>query len=149
MINKKDIENIVNDYLGDGDKFLVEVNVNHKNIVNVLVDGDEGMPISECVKVSREIESRYDRDVEDYELRVSSPGLDKPFKLLRQYKKYVGKEIEVLANDEEKKTGVLKSLTNKEIALEMSVGKKKKEKVLVTIPFEGILEAKPVISFKK
>ncbi len=149
MINKKDIERIVNDFLGDGDKFLVEVSVNHKNLINVLVDGDEGMPISECVKVSREIESRYDRDEEDYELRVSSPGLDRPFKLLRQYKKYVGKEIEVSAKDEEKKAGVLKSLTDKEIELEMSVGKKKKEKVFITVPFERILEARPVISFKK
>ncbi len=75
---------------------MVEVSVNKKNVINVIVDGDEGMPISECVAVSRQIEGRYDRDEEDYELKVSSAGLDRPFKLLMQYKNYVGKEIVVL-----------------------------------------------------
>ncbi len=149
MINKKDIESIVNNYLGEGDKFLVEVSVNKKNVINVIVDGDEGMPISECVAVSRQIEGRYDRDEEDYELKVSSAGLDRPFKLLRQYKNYVGKEIEVLTKEDKKETGLLKSLTEKLVELEVLVGKKKKEKVVITIPFEDILEAKAVISFKK
>lgn len=149
MINKKDIENIVNEYLGEGDKFLVEVKVNHKNVINVFVDGDEGFPISECVKISRLIESSFDRDEEDYELKVSSPGLDKPFKLLRQYKKYIGREIEVLIKEEKKETGVLKSLTDKLIELEVSIGKKKKGREIISIPFEEIEEAKPVISFKK
>ena len=149
MINKKDIENIVNNYLGEGDKFLVEVSVNKKNVINVIVDGDEGMPISECVAVSRQIEGRYDRDEEDYELKVSSAGLDRPFKLLRQYKNYIGKEIEVLTKEDKKETGLLKSFTEKLVELEVLVGKKKKEKVVITIPFEDILEAKAVISFKK
>jgi len=149
MINKKDIESIVNNYLGEGDKFLVEVSVNKKNVINVIVDGDEGMPISECVAVSRQIEGRYDRDEEDYELKVSSPGLDRPFKLLRQYKNYIGKEIEVLTKEDKKETGLLKSFTEKLVELEVLVGKKKKEKVVITIPFEDILEAKAVISFKK
>lgn len=149
MISKKDIESIVNNYLGEGDKFLVEVSVNKKNVINVIVDGDEGMPISECVNVSRQIEGMYDRDEEDYELKVSSPGLDRPFKLFRQYKNYVGKEIEVLTKEDNKEAGILKSLTEKQIELEVLLGKKKKEKVVMTIPFEDILEAKSVISFKK
>jgi len=149
MISKKDIESIVNDYLGEGDKFMVEVFVNKANVINVLVDGDDGISINECVKVSRQIESRYDRDVEDYELKVSSPGLDRPFKLFRQYRKYVGKKIEVLTKEDKKEIGVLKSLTEKLIELEVLVGKKKKEKEIMTIPFDDILETKAVISFKK
>ena len=150
MINKKDIESIVNNYLGDGDTFLVEVSVNKKNVISVIVDGDDGMPISECVNISRQIEGRYDRDEEDYELKVSSPGLDSPFKLFRQYKNYIGKEIEILTKEEKKEAGVLKLLSEKLIELEVLVGKKKKkEKVVMTIPFEDIVEAKPVVSFKK
>ncbi|RLD55785.1 MAG: ribosome assembly cofactor RimP [Bacteroidetes bacterium] len=149
MINKKDIESVVNDYLDGGDMFLVEVFISKANVINVLVDGDEGMPISECVNISRQIEARYDRDEEDYELKVSSPGLDRPFKLFRQYEKYVGKEIEVLLKGEKKETGVLKSLTEKVINVEVIVGKKKKDKEIVAIPFGEILETKAVISFKK
>ena len=149
MINKKDIENIVNNYLGEGDRFLVEVSVNKSNVINVIVDGDKGIPISECVAISRQIEGRYDRDEEDYELKVSSSGLDRPFKLLRQYKNYIGKEIEVLTKKDKKETGVLISLNEKQIELEVLVGKKNKEKEIMTIPFDDILETKAVISFKK
>ena len=125
-MDAKKIENIVSNFVKDGDYFLVDVEVKKANVVDVWVDGDKGISIDECVRISRLIESNFDRDEEDYELRVSSPGLDRPFKLLRQYKKYIGKEISVKTNDEVKITGVLKSISDTEIEMEKKAGKKER-----------------------
>ena len=84
MLNKVKIEEIVLNHLEGSDKFLVDIEISSTNVIDVYVDGDNGISIGECVQVSRLIESAFDRDEEDYELRVSSPGLDSPFKLLKQ-----------------------------------------------------------------
>lgn len=150
MINKDNIVRLVENELKDSAYFLVDVEVNAKNVINVFVDGDAGIPISECVKISRLIEKRFDREEEDYELRVSSPGLDKAFKLLRQYKKYLGKGIRILTRDDEKLEGKLVHVDESRVKLEINKGKKKKNKeiVFLELSFEEIKEGKPVISFK-
>jgi ribosome maturation factor RimP len=142
---QKEIENIVNEFLEGKAFFLVEVQVKKGNVVNVFVDGDQGINIDECVKISRFIESNFDRDEEDYELRVSSPGIDRPFQLIRQYNKYLEREISILTNDERSIEGVLKSVTSDEIKLELKPGKKEKEIKTENILFAEIKEAKPVI----
>ncbi len=147
-MDAKKIENIVSNFLKDGDYFLVDVEVKKGNVVNVWVDGDKGISIDECVRISRLIESNFDRDEEDYELRVSSSGLDRPFKLLRQYKKYIGKEIIVKTNEEEKITGVLKSVSEDEVEIEKKAGKKEKKGEAMILRLNEIKDAKPVISFK-
>ncbi len=129
------------------DKFLVDISVSSSNVVDVYVDGDSGISIQECVKISRLIESEFDREVADYELRVSSPGLDKPFKLLRQYKKYVNREIEVLSADDKKIDGILKSVSENGFELERKKGKKGKEVVLEEYFFDDIKGAKPFLGF--
>ncbi len=148
MISKKTIEQVVEKFLAGTDKFLVEIKVSSANVIDVFVDGDDGISISECVGVSRLIERTFDREEEDYELHVSSPGLTKPFVLRRQYEKYINREIKVLTVDDAKKHGVLKSISDEEIELELRVGKKGKEIKLEKLLFDNIKEAKPVISFK-
>ncbi|OQX76430.1 MAG: hypothetical protein B6D61_08815 [Bacteroidetes bacterium 4484_249] len=149
MLDKLKIENIVKNHIEETDKFLVEVDVSKGNVINVYVDGDNGISIDECVKISRIIESEFDREVEDYELRVSSPGLDRPFKLLRQYKKYIGKEIKVTTNERENVIGVLKSFSENGINVEKKTGKKGKDLVEEKFRFDEISSAKPVVTFKK
>lgn len=147
MLDKNEIEKIVNKSITGTDKFLVDISVSSTNVVDVFVDGDNGISIQECVKISRLIESSFDREVEDYELRVSSPGLNKPFKMIRQYKKYVNREIEVVNNDDKKVKGVLKSVSENGFELERKKGKKRKESVLEEYLFDDIKEAKPLIGF--
>jgi ribosome maturation factor RimP len=145
---QKEIEKCINEYLEGQEYFLVEVQVKTGNVINVSIDGDEGVSIEECVKVSRYIESKFDRDQEDYELRVSSPGIDRPFKMKRQYIKYLEREIQVVTLDEIKREGVLKSVSEEGIGMQVKQGKKVKEQIHENILFTKIKEAKPVISFK-
>jgi len=148
MLDKNKIATVVEKFLGGGDKFLVEVVVSTGNVVDVFVDGDDGITISECAKISRHIVSKFDRDLEDFELRVSSPGLNKPFKLRRQYKKYINHEIEMVLNDGNKVKGKLLEFSDEKLVIERNIGKKKKEFVIEDYPFSDFREAKPVISFK-
>ena len=149
MITEKRVENILNDVLLGTDRFLVSLSISKGNLINVFVDSDTNITIGECAKISRFLVSELDRDVEDFELRVSSPGLDYPFKLLRQYKKYIGREIVIIAGDDKKHSGVLISVTETDLELEEKKGKKGKEKTIEKYLFNDIKEGKPVISFKK
>ncbi|MCD4731109.1 MAG: ribosome assembly cofactor RimP [Bacteroidales bacterium] len=147
MLDKTKIEKIVNESVTGTDKFLVDISVSSANVVDVFVDGDKGISIQECVKISRLIESSFDREVEDYELRVSSPGLSKPFKMIRQYKKYLNREIEIINNDDKKIKGVLKSVSENGFELERKKDKKGKEIILEEYLFDGIKVAKPFVGF--
>jgi ribosome maturation factor RimP len=148
MLDKKKIGTLVERFIGGTDKFLVDVVVSKGNVVDVYVDGDDGITINECVEISRHIESNFDRDREDYELRVSSPGIDKPFKLRRQYGKYMDREIRIELNDGARVTGKLLKLADDELLLECLVDKKKKNMEERSYAFSDIRQGKPVISFK-
>jgi ribosome maturation factor RimP len=148
MLSKEKIAQVVEKFIAGTDKFLVDIKVSSTNVIDVFVDGDQGISISECVKITRHLEKTFDRDQEDYELHVSSPGLTKPFVLRRQYQKYINRDIKLVTIDDEKKQGTLKSVNDDEIELEQKVGKKGKEIKLEKLLFENIKEAKPVISFK-
>jgi len=147
-MKKNDIEFVVRSYLEGKLTFLVEVEVRRGNMVDVYVDSDKGVDISECVEITRLIETKFDRDKEDYELRVSSPGLHRPFKMLRQYNKYIGREIKVVANDNRKMEGELKTLSENGIEIMIKAGKKGSEQKTEKLLFSDIREAMPLISFK-
>lgn len=134
--------------------YLVEVTVSAMNKIRITIDNFKGVSIQECVSVSRFIEEQLDRETEDYELEVSSPGLDQPFKVLQQYKKYTGREVEVKFTDGQKTEGKLVAANENEIELEQSSkekveGQKGKQLVTkkITIPFEKIKETKIIIKF--
>ncbi|MBB4034628.1 ribosome maturation factor RimP [Dysgonomonas hofstadii] len=109
MIEKDQIKNIAEAFIGDTGMFLVDVSVRPGNVIVVEVDSEEGVSIDDCISLSRNIESQLDRDVEDFELEVGSAGITSPFKIPRQYQKNIGNEVEVLTKNGQKLSGILKS----------------------------------------
>lgn len=108
MIEREDILRYVEEGLQGTDYFVVDVTVQPGNTIVVEIDNREGVDIDRCVELSRFIESKLDRDTEDFELEVGSAGLTSPFKVLGQYRKNIGNEVEVLTKGGVKLSGVLK-----------------------------------------
>ena len=108
MIDREDILRYVEEGLQGTDYFVVDVTVQPGNTIVVEIDNREGVDIDRCVELSRFIESKLDRDTEDFELEVGSAGLTSPFKVLGQYRKNIGNEVEVLTKGGVKLSGVLK-----------------------------------------
>ncbi len=92
--------------------FLVSTKVSGQNIINVFVDKKVGISINECLQISRHIENKLDREIEDFQLSVSSPGLNKPFLVKEQYHKNIGKDIVVKLKNGEKVKGKLIDYNN-------------------------------------
>lgn len=123
MIDKTVIEGIVADSLQGTDGFLVDVSVSNDNDIVVEIDSDSGVDIDTCVAINNAIDAALDRDVEDYSLQVGSSGLTSPFKVLRQYQKNIGNEVEVLCGGK-KYTGVLESASEEEFTIVAQVKEK-------------------------
>ena len=132
--------------------FLVEVRIKPTNNIKVFVDADEGVNLSNLVEYNRKLyklleESGLYPDG-NFSLEVSSPGLDEPLKLRRQYKKNIGRYIDVLLQDGGKKEGKLTAATEDGIVLEWEEGKgKKKETKQESILFDQIKTTKIQIKF--
>jgi ribosome maturation factor RimP len=153
MIDKVKIAELVNEILTD-DQFLIDVTVSASNDIHIMVDSDSGISINQIVEISRHVESNLDRDSEDFELSVYSAGLTEPFRLVRQYKKNEGKEIEVLLTNGQKLNGLLIKVEDQGIELEVTTkekpeGSKKKELVtrVLHLKYSEIKEAKKIIKF--
>ena len=134
------------------DVFLVEIRIKPTNNIKVFLDSDQGLSIERLVQFNR----RFYRQLEeenfypegDFSLEVSSPGLDEPLKLRRQYLKNTGRFVEVIDNEGEKKEGKLLQVTGSAIEVEEITGKgKKMETVQHTIPFDNIKTTKIQIKF--
>ena len=108
MISKNVVEGIVNEWLEDKEYFLVDVAISLDNKIVVEIDHAEGVWIDDCVELSRFIESKLNREEEDFELEVGSAGIGQPFKVLKQYLNHVGREVEVLTKEGKKMEGILK-----------------------------------------
>ena len=93
MITKDQVTQLANEALENTDRFVVDITVSKSNVIFVYIDADTSVTIDHCVELSRFIEGRLDREVEDYELSVSSAGIDYPLLNNRQFKKYIEKEI--------------------------------------------------------
>ena len=109
MVEKKTVCQIVDEWLDGKEYFLVEVAISPDDKIVVEIDHKEGVWIEDCVELSRYIESKLNREDEDYELEVGSAGIGQPFKVLQQYTNHIGKEVEVLRKDVRKLCGVLKA----------------------------------------
>ena len=155
MIQESTVRALIDETIEDTDIFLVELKISGGNKISVLVDAIGGLPITDCMKVSRGIEHNLDREVEDFELNVSSPGLDKPFRVFKQYEKNIDRSIRIALIDE----GVFdaKIITVDEPTIELQVeevitkcdsleGVKKGDDVKLVL--EDIKESKINISFK-
>ena len=117
MIDKNVVSGIVNEWLEDKEYFLVDVSVSPDDKIVVEIDHAEGVWIDDCVELSRFIESKLDREEEDYELEVGSAGIGQPFKVLQQYLIHIGKEVEVLTREGKKLEGVLKDANEENMTL--------------------------------
>lgn len=132
--------------------FLVEVKINPTNNIKVFLDADTGVSIDKCVKYNRALyklveESGIFPDG-NFSLEVSSPGLDEPLKLIRQYIKNTGRNVEVLLQDGSKVEGKLMAVTDAAIQVEEVKGKNKKQEVLEhTIRIDNIKTTKIQIQF--
>jgi len=153
MIKKEQIVKLTKECLEGTDRFIVKVSVGKDNLINVYIDGDEGVTIAHCVELSRYIESSLDREVEDYELKVSTAGVDHPFINLRQYVKNIGKPIEILLEDGSKKQGILQAADEEKITVAEAVKDKNKKSKKITegesfqIPMSSIKETTVMIIF--
>ena len=109
MIEKNIIKSLVEEKLKGSDYYLVDISVSKDNAISIEIDNDNGVNIDDCVALSRYVDENLDREKEDFELEVGSSGITSPFKILRQYLKNVGKEVEMLPKGGVKLTGVLKA----------------------------------------
>ena len=149
----RDIEQKVNGLLAaNPSHFLVEIRIKPTNNVKVFIDGDQGVILSDLIlynrKLYKELEESGLFPDGDFSLEVSSPGLDEPLKLFRQYKKNVGRFVEVTLKDTTKKEGKLLDATEDGIVIETESGKgKKKEVKQETVLFEQVKQTKIQIKF--
>ncbi|MDD4385407.1 MAG: ribosome assembly cofactor RimP [Bacteroidales bacterium] len=155
MISKERIESIISECIDSEKEFVVDITISASNNILVLIDSDEGISIDRCVKVSRAIEQNLDRDEEDFELEVSSAGLSSPLKVVRQYKKNLGRLLNVIPIEGEKVTGKLVDVNENDFTIEVEEmvkeeGKKRKELLVrkVTFAYKDLKSAKIVISFR-
>jgi ribosome maturation factor RimP len=145
------IEKLITPLLAD-DIFLVSIKIKPTNNFKIYLDADSGLGIEKCIKINRALYKIMEEmgmyPDGDFSLEVSSPGVDEPLKLLRQYKKNIGRSVEVTGNDEEKKEGLLKEVTDETITIEHTEGKGKKAVVLNTIiNFTDIKQTRVLIKF--
>jgi ribosome maturation factor RimP len=150
MIEKNHIEKLINEFIKGTGIFLVAVRVSSANKIIVLADTMKGITIDECAAIHRHLEKSLDRDAEDFELQVSSPGLDMPFGVIEQYYKNEGKKVEVLSNDGEKFTGTLKNVTSGGFELETEVKVKGRAKEIKEISFnlDQVKATKTILTIK-
>ena len=155
MIEKGIVYQLVREGLAGTDCFIVDVQVKPDNVIIVEIDNKEGVDIDRCVSLHRFIESHLDRDTEDYELEVGSAGITSPFKVIEQYQKNIGNEVEVLTKAGVKLNGILKSVSDdkfvitiiKKVKTETSKRKVEVEEDL-TFGYDEIKYTKYLIRFK-
>ena len=124
MIEKETIAKLVEEAIQDSDMFLVEVKVKPANIIEVYVDADPAVNIDQCVAISRFVESKMDRDVEDFELSVFSYGLSGALKLPRQFAKYMNKDVEVKTKEQGRIQGRLVAYDGQNVTITPAPAKK-------------------------
>ncbi|MCU0409381.1 MAG: ribosome assembly cofactor RimP [Bacteroidales bacterium] len=150
MIQKERIEELVREAIAGSNLFLVSVKVSSGNRISVLADRNEGITIDECAALHRHIESGLDRDVEDIELQVSSPGADSPFHVTEQYFKYEGKQIEVTDIEGKRFAGILKNVTagGFELVCEIKVKGKGREIRDISFNLDQVKTARAILTIK-
>lgn len=150
MIEKNHIDVIVNEFIKGTGIFIVAVRVSSANKITVLADTMKGITVDECADLHRHLEKSLDRNIEDFELQVSSPGLDMPFGVIEQYYKNEGKKVEVVNTDGEKFTGILKNVTTGGFELETEVKVKGKGREIRELSFnlDQVKSTKTVLTIK-
>ena len=136
--------------------FIVEINVSKDNDVEIVIESeDSNVVLDDCVEISRRFEECFDRSVEDYSLTVTSAGLDQPFKVLKQYRKAVGTQVEAALKGGRKFVAELVAADEDAVTLKYTLreaveGKKKKELVehCDSFGYDELNYVRPHIDFK-
>ena len=152
-IQQKSIESFIEDFLKDSpDTFLVELSIKSGNNIRVFIDADNGLNIDKCSKLNKALYKHLEEAAlfpdNDFSLEVSSPGLEEPLKLMRQYQKNIGRLVEVDMNDGSSKEGRLISANEQEVELEQTQGKGKKAiKIIINVKLDQIKHTKVLVTF--
>ena len=153
MITKEQIISLAEEALQGSDRYVVNVTVSKSNVIELFLDADSSVTIDDCVEVSDYINQKLDRDVEDYELNVSSAGIDEPLLVARQYKKYIGKDLVITNKEGVKKMYRLLACSETELNVEEAEQKKygKLTKVVyhdaTVLNINELKEIRPYIKF--
>ena len=153
-MDKKKVQDLLEEALAENQAlYLIDLSFLPGNKINIIIDGDTGVSLSECIRISRSIDSNFDREEEDFSLEVTSPDIAEPLKVKRQYVKNLNRILSVKLNDE-KVEGTLSEVNKDNIVLSWKAREPKpigKGKVTVektaTIAYEDIIEAKVKIIF--
>ena len=160
MVAREKIIHILKDKDLDKDFFIVDVLIHGNNDIRIYIDNKKGISIRDCVLISRFVEGKLLSEDLDFSLEVSSPGLDMPLKVPEQFEKNIGKMVEVIDLDGNKKTGVLLKYLSEGIVLEQekkikvegknSAGRQagKKEMVTEEVTILNIKSTKILVSIK-
>jgi ribosome maturation factor RimP len=124
MIDRTELEKVINESLEGSKMYLVTLKVSKDNVIDVALDSDEDITIDDCVAVNDAVLAAFDRDEEDYELTVGSYGITSPLLLPRQYRKNIGYEVEVLTADGRKLKGVIADADDEGFTLSTTVKRK-------------------------
>ena len=149
------VEQLLNDFLAEReDLFLIEIKFSVTDHVRVIIDGDNGVTLQDCLDASRAIEFNMDRDEHDFSLEVMSAGLSEPLASPRQYRKNIGRSLELIMNDSSEIEGELIKVEEESITLVLKYRKPKeigKGKMDVVeereIPYTDIKKALVAIKF--
>ena len=152
---KQKVEELLQNALDERqDLFLIDFTVGVDNAITIVIDGDQGVLVEDCMFISRAVEHHLDREEEDFSIQVLSSGATSPLVMPRQYKKHIGRHLQVKTNDDQAFEGKLVGANDSAIALNWKAREPKpvgKGKVTVTkeatIAFEKIKEAKVKIKF--
>ena len=155
MLDRQHIQELAEKHLSGTDKFLVELKVSPGGKIEVYIDAPAGVSVKDCVALSRHIESSLDREKEDFELEVSSPGAEESFRVPMQYAKNVGRKVKVITNEGVEHQGILKKFENNALTLE-TTRKEKKVKGKgnttinenITLELDKVKQAGVILSFK-
>lgn len=144
-MNKDKITQLVNEALVENTSlFLIDLDISDANKISVVIDGDSGVPLSECIRVSRHIENNLDREMEDYDLEVASFDIGESLVNHRQYRKNIGRTMKIITADQ-KYEGLLQAAADDNISLLLTIREPKAVgKGKVTIEKEIVLPVKEI-----
>ena len=155
MIEKNEVKRLAEAFLATTENYLVDVEMKPGNLIVVEIDNDEAVCVDDCAALNRYLEEQLGPEVDDYDLEVGSAGITSPFKILRQYQKNVGNEVEMLLKSGVKLHCVLKAATEEGVVVTVAKqvkpeGAKRKMTVMEdqSYTFEEIKYTKYEIRFK-
>jgi ribosome maturation factor RimP len=155
MISVEKVRSLIEDKIQNTEFYIIDLKISNTNQINVEIESDKPVSITDCVEISKFVENSLDREQEDFAIQVSSYGVDKPLKHYRQYIKNIGREVDVNFADGKKEKGQLIKADQETFTIEYKAKEKKEnsnKKIVVVkqqqISYNEVKETKIKISFK-